>query len=147
MKNKLSADPTALIFGLISLVIVLLGCCCGLASLVALGFSIAGLVMANKSLKEYDSEPEVYDHKSKNNVSTGKVLCIIGIAASAIVTIIWLVYFILVGKIVSDEFLEKYNNTRYEMTKDTITNNYEGEIQEVETLTIDTISIDTIKQN
>lgn len=147
MKSKLSADPTSLIFGLISLLIVLFGCCCGLAALVALGFSIAGLVLANKSLKEYDRDPEVYDYKSKTNVSTAKVLCIIGIVISAIITVIWIGYFVVFGRIFSDEFLEKYNKTRYELNRDTISNDYDGKIEKVETLTIDTISIDTIKMN
>ena len=51
-QSKLSADPTALILGIVALVIGFAGCCCyGLFAIIPLALSIVGFVMANKSLK------------------------------------------------------------------------------------------------
>jgi len=50
MHKKLSADPNALIFGIISLIVVFLGCCCGPFVVASIILSVVGLVLANKSL-------------------------------------------------------------------------------------------------
>lgn len=148
-KSKLPADPTSMILGIVSLVIVIIGCCCGLLSIVALALSIVGLVMANKSLKEYDVDPSIYEHKSRQNVYIGKILCIIGVIVSTLFVIVWTIYFIFVGETLGDQFMEKFNQRKelgYEMEADSVYTDYEMEI-ESDSIDMDTIRIDTIKQN
>lgn len=86
MENKLPADPNALIFAIISIVVAFGGSCCGgYLSLVTLGLSIAGLIMANKSLELYRHNPSEYNESSKNNVSLSRVLNIISIVLNVII--------------------------------------------------------------
>lgn len=106
--NKLSADPTALILGIISLVIVFLGCCCGLLVGLSLVLSIVGLVLAVKSLNEFDLNSENYSVQSRKNVYAAKIICIVGIVLSAIYIIIAVVFFALEGGDLSKKILEKY---------------------------------------
>jgi hypothetical protein len=80
MQNKLPADPSALILGIVGLVIGIAGCCCyGFTAIIPLGLSIAGLVMANKSMKLYRLNPEEFSESSRSNVSIARVLNIISI--------------------------------------------------------------------
>ena len=146
--NKLSADPAALILGIVSLVVIIVGCCCGLFAVIALGLSITGLVLANKSLKEYALAPENYSHKSRANVSTGKVLCIIGIVLSSIFVAISAVFFIYSGHELSQEFLEKYHNMKNHEVQYEINDNVDSVYTvESDTISIDTISIEPAKEN
>lgn len=103
MRNKLSADPAALIMGILSITLLVFGCCCGFITPVTLTLGIIGLVMAQKSLREFEANPENYDFKSRNNVFIGKVLSIIGIVLSALLLIAMVIYFIFVGKMITDE--------------------------------------------
>ena len=85
MENKLPADPLALVFGIISIIVGFTGSCCGgYLSLVTLGLSIAGLVMANKSLELYRNNPSKYSESSRNNVSVSRVLNIVSIVLNVI---------------------------------------------------------------
>ena len=89
MQNKLPADPSALILGIIGLVIGIAGCCCyGFTAIIPLGLSIAGLVMANKSLKLYRLNPEEFSESSRSNVSIARVLNIISIILNGIFLLI-----------------------------------------------------------
>ena len=75
--NKLSADPSALILGIIAFVIMILGFCCGLIVLVSLILGIVGLILSIISLKEYEANPTVYSRQSQQNVYVGKIICLI----------------------------------------------------------------------
>ena len=89
IQNKLPADPSALILGIIGLVIGIAGCCCyGFTAIIPLGLSIAGLVMANKSLKLYRLNPEEFSESSRSNVSIARVLNIISIILNGIFLLI-----------------------------------------------------------
>ena len=83
--NKLPADPTALILGILGLLIVVPGCCCGFLNIFALILGIVGLVLATKSMKLYVDNPEDFYHKSYSNVKAAKVVNIITIAISGLV--------------------------------------------------------------
>ena len=72
MSTKLSADPTAMILGIIALIIALAGCCWGIFAIVPIVLSIIGLVMANKSLREFQLNSSIYEPQSKSNVVTAK---------------------------------------------------------------------------
>ena len=115
-KSKLSADPLALILGIIALTMLLLMFCCGFFYLVSLILSIVGLVAAIKSLKEYDRNREAYEAKSRENVYIGKILCLVSLVLNAIIGFVFLVVVFFVTKEVwSNDFkqifkqLEKNN--------------------------------------
>ena len=94
--NKLPADPSAMILGIIGLVIALAGCCCGIFAVVPVILGIIGLVMANKSLREYHSNPDVYSPQSRSNISTAKVLNIIALILGSLMTIGYIIYLSLI---------------------------------------------------
>lgn len=116
MYKKVSADPTALILGIVSLVIVFLGCCCGVFVLASFGLSIAGIVIANKGLREYNLAPEEYSYNSKNNVFIGKILNIIALVLSSLFLLILIAYFVLMGTLLTGSALsEKWLNEKYKL--------------------------------
>tara|TARA_R110000751_G_scaffold154292_4_gene259270 strand:- start:224 stop:709 length:486 start_codon:yes stop_codon:yes gene_type:complete len=143
--NKLSADPSALVLGIIAITISIAGCCCGVFAIVPVILSIIGLVIANKSLQEYSSNPEAYNPNSRSNVSTAKVLNIIALVISSLVTLFYIAYFMIYGVFISEIFKEAYearNNNddyNYEWENDSIY--YEDDYYEMEE---DTINIDSI---
>lgn len=122
-RQKLSADPSSLILGIVALVIIVPGCCCGLLDILALILCIIGLVMAEKSLKEYDRNREYFDVRSRSNVRSGKIICIIGLVISSLIIMIYTFYFIAYGAIFSDIIKDRYTNTNsYSHVQDTIEN-------------------------
>lgn len=143
--NKLSADPSALVLGIIAITISIAGCCCGVFAIIPVILSIIGLVIANKSLQEYSSNPEAYNPNSRSNVSTAKVLNIIALVISSLVTLFYIAYFMIYGVFISEIFKEAYearNNNddyNYEWENDSIY--YEDDYYEMEE---DTINIDSI---
>jgi len=140
-QNKLPADSSAMILGIIALVIVFLGCCCGILSAVALILSIIGLVSANKSLRLFYENPGVYSNYSRTNVYNAKILNIIGLIISAIITLAYLIYFFIYGAVMSTVIMEAYkqNNADYEWENDSLY--YEDDVYEIES---DSILLDTI---
>ncbi|UGS23778.1 CCC motif membrane protein [Flavobacterium channae] len=144
--NKLSADPTALILGIIAFVIMVLGFCCGLVVFLSLILGIVGLVLSIKSLKDYDADPSIYSPQSKQNVYVAKIICLITTILSSLyfIVIVVAVVFYQVG--ISDVFknkLEKLNNTQI---NDSIY--MEEEIEEIynnDSVYIDSTFVDSIK--
>jgi hypothetical protein len=108
INNKLPGDPTALVLAIVSLMVIIFGCCCGLFTIVSLTLSIIGLVMAIKSLKEYTLEPENYSVASYKNMNTAKIIGIIGIALSALVLFVQIALFAVTGERFSEEFWKKF---------------------------------------
>nr|WP_321245945.1 CCC motif membrane protein [uncultured Psychroserpens sp.] len=146
MYNKLPADPTAMILGIIALIMSLAGCCCGVFAFIPLIMSIIGLVMANKSLKEFQVNPSIYEPQSKSNVSTAKILNIIALIVSALVTLFYIAYFMIYGALISTAIMEGYesqNNSddyNYEWESDSLYD-YEDDYYEIQE---DSISIDSL---
>lgn len=143
--RKLPADPNALIFGITSVVIVFLGCCCGIFVLVSLVLSIVGLVIANKSLKEYDNAPEIYSANSKNNVFIAKILSIIALVISSIYVLILIVFFFIYGTFISGEMMRELykNRNQIEQLQDSLeTMDYESD-SETDSLYMDSIQVET----
>ena len=146
MYNKLPADPTAMILGIIALIMSLAGCCCGVFAFIPLVMSIIGLVMANKSLKEFQINPSIYEPQSKSNVSTAKILNIIALIVSALVTLFYIAYFMIYGALISTAIMEGYesqNNSddyNYEWESDSLYD-YEDDYYEIQE---DSISIDSL---
>lgn len=96
-QKKLPADSGAMTLGIIALSICLIGFCCGLFALAALTMSIIGLVKANKSIALYIENPELYFEQSYKNVNTGKILNIIAIPISGVVSLIMIGYYFIYG--------------------------------------------------
>ena len=122
--NKLSADPTALILGVVSLVIILIGCCCGFLAIISLTLAIVGLVIATKSLREFDADSQKYSIESRNNVIAGKIVCIVATVISSLyiltAIVLLLVYQISFSKILKDKFDEvKEKREQTDSIKDT----------------------------
>ncbi|MEH6534874.1 MAG: CCC motif membrane protein [Psychroserpens sp.] len=146
--NKLPADPTAMILGIIGLVIALAGCCCGVFAVVPVIMGIIGLVMANKSLRAYHLNSDVYAPQSRTNVSTAKVLNIIAIILGSLVTIGYILYFVFYGVMVSQIFKEAYNIEQngddfyYEWENDSLYEDERDYEYERDTIRIDSIRID-----
>lgn len=142
--NKLAADPTSLILGIVSLVIIFLGCCCGIFAVIALVMSIIGLVFAVKSLKEFDEYPDNFSVQSRKNVYAGKIVCLIGIILSALFIIIYAVVFAIYQVNFADKFKEIYREGREQQykTEDTI---YNQSIEEETINASDSVYIDSVK--
>ncbi len=120
LKSKLSADPSALILGIVSLVIILFGCCCGFFAIVSLILSIIGLVNASNSLKEYYSNPDVYSNQSKENVYAAKIVCIIGTIISALFILAFAFVFFIYQISLSDVFKEKFEGINNKKVNDSL---------------------------
>ena len=126
--NKLPADPSALIIGIVSLVLGFVGCCCyGILNLIPLVLSIVGLVMANSSLKEFDQNPEAFSQQSRSNVSMGKILNIIAIIFNSIVVLLIILFFAVFGTLMSTEILDTFRNNNnnkfeYKIENDSVNN-------------------------
>lgn len=120
IKSKLSADPSALILGIISLVIILFGCCCGILVIVSLVLSIIGLVTASNSLKDYYTNPDLYSNQSKQNVYAAKIICIIGTVISALFILVFAFVFFIYQISLSDVFKEKIEEINNRKTNDSL---------------------------
>ncbi len=122
IKNKLPADPTAMVLGIIALVIGIAGCCCyGITAIVPLAMAIIGLVMANKSIREYKQNPEAYHYSSYSNVNTAKIINIIAVVFNSIVVLVFIVALAFYGTVISSAILDDlkrgdsdYDNYDYE---------------------------------
>lgn len=144
MYNKLSADPTALILGILSLLIVLLGCCCGFLVVLSLILGIVGLVLANKSLNEFYQNSENYSVQSQKNVYVGKILCIIGIILSAIIGLVFLIFLFLYQQSFSEILKNKYyqsKNIEIDIQDSTKNIKNNDRIYETDSLYTDSISV------
>ncbi|WP_417290535.1 CCC motif membrane protein [Corallibacter sp.] len=109
-QNKLPADSSALILGIIAIVLVFLGCCCGVFSVVSVALSIIGLVSANRSLKLFIETPDGFSVQSYNNVKNAKILNIVSLIISSLITVLYIIYFVVYGALISTAFMEAYNN-------------------------------------
>lgn len=98
--EKLPGDPIAITLGIVSLVVFFIGCWCyGIIAIFTLILSIIGLVIANKSIKLYRSDPNKYSQSSEKSVGIAKIINIIGVSLSSLVCFILLVVIIFFGSI------------------------------------------------
>ncbi|EAZ96701.1 hypothetical protein FBBAL38_04740 [Flavobacteria bacterium BAL38] len=144
--NKLSADPTALILGVIALVLMFLGFCCGLIVFISLILGIVGLVLSVKSLKEYDVDPSIYSPQSRQNVYIAKIICLITTILSSLYFIVIVfavfIYQVSFSDLVNNKIEEiknqKFNDSIYleEQTEQNYSN---------DSLYIDSTFVDSIK--
>ncbi len=137
-RNKLSADPSALVLGIISISLLFFGFCCGFLVPFSLVLGIIGWIIAHKSLKECDEHREEFSPKSRSNVYTGKVLSIIGTIVSGIAVIVGVVCLILYG----GEFMDKFNKI-YHQEKHRQHDGDSIETKSVFKVEIDSVATDT----
>ena len=149
--NKLSADPLALILGVLALLIGIAGCCCyGITAIIPLIMAIIGLVIANKSLREFGENPEAYSPQTRSNVNTAKIINIIAIVLNSIIVLVSIIAITLYGTIISSAILEGMNSANgssqgfddYEIESDS-TNTWEEDDYVVEKV-IDSVNIDSL---
>ena len=91
--QTLPALPNAtasLVLGILSIVM------CGIG--VVLG--IVGIVLANKDLALYRTNPGIYSESSFNNTKTGRICSIIGIIVSSLFVIFYAAYMIWIFSII-----------------------------------------------
>lgn len=113
--NKLPADPLALVLGILALVIGVVGCCCyGITAIIPLAMAIIGLVVANKSLREFGENPEAYNPQSRSNVNTAKVLNIIAIVLNSFIFLIAVGVLVFYGTLMSTAFLKGLEHSTFE---------------------------------
>jgi uncharacterized membrane protein len=144
--NKLSADPTALILGVIALVLMFLGFCCGLIVFISLILGIVGLVLSVKSLKEYDVDPSIYSPQSRQNVYIAKIICLITTILSSLYFIVIVfavfIYQVSFSDLVNNKIEEiknqKFNDSIY--VEEQTEQNYSND-----SLYIDSTFVDSIK--
>jgi len=142
--NKLPADPTAIILGIVSIVIVGLGCCCGLFAIGSLILSLIGLVMANKSIKLYKLNPEEYTSQSRSNAGVGQVICIVGVVISSILVLVSLAYWAFFGSQLTESFMKEFNKNKERneiQFEETDTLEYDDPA-ETDSIYIDTVGIE-----
>ncbi len=84
-KKQLPNATAVMILGILSLVTC---CCYGIFGLI---FSGIALILANKDMKLYKENPELYSNYG--NLNTGRIIAIIGLILSSIF-ILYLVYLI-----------------------------------------------------
>jgi hypothetical protein len=97
---KLPGDPLALTLGIIGLVLFFTLCWCyGVISIITLVISVAALIVANKSIAQYHADPERYSYNTFKSVQNAKIIGIIGIVISGLVTLILLILLLFFGSI------------------------------------------------
>lgn len=104
--SKLPADPSSLVLGIVALVLGFAGCCCyGIFAIIPLIIAIIGLMSANRSLKEFGNNPDVYTPQTRSNVSTARVLNIIAIVFNGIIVLMFIGALIFYGTMCLQVFL------------------------------------------
>lgn len=90
MPSKLPNATASMVLGILSII-----CCC--SGFIGIILGIIGLVLANKDLKTYASNPQQY--MGVQNVNTARILNIIGIVIGALSLIysIWSIFFVYGG--------------------------------------------------
>jgi M penetrans paralogue family 26 len=89
--ESLPNASAVLTLGILSLVLF---CCCG--GFVGLVLSIIAVVLGNKSMRLYESNPNNYASSSFNNVKAGRICAIVGLILNGVMilfTIIRLIFY------------------------------------------------------
>ena len=97
-KTNLPNATAVLVLGIVSI----LTCCC--YGIVGLVFGIVALVLAQKDMKLYTANPELY--KNFSNLNLGRILAIIGVVLSAVYLIITVYMYLVVGEAGMMEMME-----------------------------------------
>ena len=104
-RRNLPNGTAVLVLGILSIIT----CCC--YGFIGLILGIIALVLANKDLKIYQENPELY--LNYKNISIGRVLGIIGIVLSSL----FLLLIIYVGLFVGEKELKNFQDNLMEKAK------------------------------
>jgi hypothetical protein len=99
-QNNLPNGQTVLILGIISIA------SCFLYGLPGLVCGIIAIVLSNRDLKLYNSNPNAYTANSFNNLKTGRTCAIIGVSLSAVFILFVIIYLAVFGAIFIKLFQE-----------------------------------------
>lgn len=102
MQRDLPNATAILVLGIVSIVT------CWCYGIIGLGCGIAALIMAGKSLKEYQQNPAGYTTSSYNNTKAGKVCGIIGVILSGLYMLYVIFLFAFMGSMYSAAFWEAF---------------------------------------
>ena len=97
-RRNLPNATAVLVLGIMSI----LTCCC--YGIVGIIFGAVALFLAQKDLKLYNAEPELYQNYS--NLKIGRVLAIIGISLSAVYLLITIYMYAVIGEAGMLEMME-----------------------------------------
>lgn len=107
MEKQNLPNATAVI--VLSIISIITCCCFGILGLI---FGLIALFLANKDMKLYRAEPELYSNYS--NLNTGRILAIIGTTLSAI-TLLYCIYaFATITPEEWEEIMTEYNRAYQE---------------------------------
>lgn len=143
MQNKLPADPSALIIGIIGIVVGIAGCCCyGITAIIPLILSIWGLIEAKKSIKLYEADPSIYSESSRSNVGISKILNIISIVLNGLFILIVIGFIAVVGVAGMQGAFDEIKEGSYPSANEWEYDDTSGDVYELEE--IDSLEIDNI---
>jgi hypothetical protein len=91
MQRDVPNATAILVLGIVSIV----GCFC--YGIIGLGCGIAALVMASKSLAEYNQNPSGFTNASYNNAKAGRICAIIGTIISGLAVLYWIFWAFVLG--------------------------------------------------
>ena len=140
--NKLPADPSALIFGTIASVIIVLGFCCGLLVFLSLILGVVGLILSIKSLKEYELNPTNYSRQTYQNVYVAKIVCLVATILSSLYFIVILVMVVIYQVSLLDAFKNVIEEKKYQQINDSILRNKKDYLEK--SLYIDSTDVDSL---
>lgn len=98
-QKKLPNATGVLVLGILSLVFT----CCNPVGLI---LGIIGLVISREGKRAYEANPS--DYKDYGNLNAGRIMSIIGIVIGGILIIWSIVYFLITGAMLGQEFWENY---------------------------------------
>jgi len=94
-RQEVPNATAVLVLGIISLV----GCFCYVVP--GLTCSIIALVLASTAKRTYLSNPDLYTEGSYKNLNAGRICAIIGLCLAAVGILSMIIYFIVVGSMIS----------------------------------------------
>ncbi len=97
-QQTLPNSSGVLVMGIISIA----GCWC--YGFIALTLGIIALVLASKSMKLYNANPDLYSESSYKNLKAGKVCAIIGTSLSGMLVLGVIIYLLIIGTAIGTFF-------------------------------------------
>ncbi|MEL6810463.1 MAG: hypothetical protein AAFP76_03940 [Bacteroidota bacterium] len=114
-EQRLPGESTITTLWIISLILIVTGFCCGIFSTFpALVISIIGLRMANRNTRLFHSDPTNFLATSQSAVNTGKVIHIIALVISAVITLVYLVFFMFYGALLGSLLWAGWNADQFD---------------------------------
>ena len=98
MQPVLPNSTAALVLGIISIPTCF---CFGIPGMVC---GIIAILMGSKAIKLYKQSPGIYSISSYNNANAGKICGIVGVSLSSLYFLYIIIYFILMGTLITSVF-------------------------------------------